>query len=281
MDIKKLKERVEAIQTKLEPLQDLKKNISKIRVERDSLNKQVKELSDKLKKVRTSRDFYNKKVKNEKKERDLLNKQVIGLKKQFNEKVGGKKKGPSYSRVKKQIKDLQWKIETSGVTFSEEEKLRSKLEKLEALKADLQKEKDARLKIKEIASQAEKHHTNVLKLSEKSKKNHEKVQSLYEDLKKKRADANQKHEEVLAEMKKLKELEKKYAPDIRRLQQLKEKIKKMTATNLIKKKRETAKAFKERADEAFEKLKAGKKVDLIDLQLKLSLEEKVKNKVNK
>ena len=92
---------------------------------RDSLNAKVRELVDQAAKHREARDQLNVKVREAKEERDKWNKLVNEL----NEKVTKIKKenlpknGPPVSKLKKELKNLEFKQMTSVLTKEKEQEL--------------------------------------------------------------------------------------------------------------------------------------------------------------
>lgn len=277
MDMDKLIQEESELSEKLGKVNDIRTESSVFKKERDSLNTKVKELSVNSKKVRTERDSLNKKVKAEKNLRDNLNKRIADLKAQFSKKYGNRSTSEQYKKLKKQIRDLEWKIETSGVGFEEEKKLRAKLAGLEDEKVAFQEEADSREELKNLERNAKKHHSNVIEFSKKSEQIHEKLVGIYKNLRDEREKANKKHEQFIAKVQELKDFEKGHTADFKRLGTLRSKIKdKQTKVKTVQKQK-TETSFRERAEKAYEKFKAGKRVDLKELQIKFSLRKEKKH----
>jgi len=274
--IDKLVKEREVIFKRIEPIWEHANKVVELRAERDELNNKVKTLSEQARKIKSGRDFYNKRVREEKEKRDVLNKKCSDLRQNSMKKFGDAAKNYDpryYSNLGRQVKGLRWKIETAGVDFSEERKLRASLDRMEREYESLKDVEDARRGKKGVEEQAKEHHANVVTFSQQSEKAHTELIKIYEGLKQARADANEKHQQVLDEMAKKKKLEDKHAKDIRRLEELKGKIKNTKKRVKEKQKEEVEKTVKERADSAFKDLESGKRVDLRDLQLKF-LKEK-------
>lgn len=277
--IEKINKEIEELKAKIAPVADMQKNISELKRVRDELNGKVKELSEKIKNTKQIRDSYNQVVKSAKNIRDSVQKKISEVRKDLPKKGAGDKgrRKPTYKNIRKQIKDLEWKIQTSGVSFSEERNLRNQLQKLEILKAELQREEDARSSSRKLSSEAKKHHARVLEFSIKSRSIHKELLELYGELKKIRAKATQKHEEFLEKVKALDIFNKEHESDFNLLNELKQKLRQEKKKLAAKQEENLEKGIVERAQDAFEKLKQGVRVDLRDLQAKLKLEEK-KNK---
>lgn len=282
--LEKLNKEIEELKAKVAPALDMRKAISELRKDRDILNRQAKEISEKIKNTKQIRDSYNQVVCSAKSLRDSINKKLSDLKKSLPKKENKPKEGkdrgkraPTYKSIKKRIRDLEWKIQTSGVSFPEERNLRNQLQKLEVLRAELQKEEDARNSARNLGREARTHHARVLEFSTKSESIHKELVKLYGELRKLRSLANKKHKEFLAKVNELNVFNKEHEPDFKLLKELKQKLME-TKDNLAKASKEAVeKSLVERAEVAFEKFKKGIRVDLRDLQAKLRMEEK-KNK---
>lgn len=272
--VEKLITEKELVYKRLEPLREQRKKIAELREGRDKLNDSVKALNEKIKKLKDERDSHNVQVKSAKGERDKINEELTAVRKEFTTKfpkVDGRE--PNFSKIKLDVENLRWSIETSGVSYEKEKELRGTLDKLEIVYNGMKKKEDLRRKMKELDRRAREHHNNVLAFSQKSEETHGELVVLYENVKEARAVADDKHQEVVTEIEKLNELEKKHAPDVNRFNELREKIGETKKVEVEKEKKATEKSIKERAEKAFDKFTSGKRVDLRELQLKFIEEE--------
>ena len=124
--------------------EEVNRKVTIIANKRNSLNEQVKELIKTAKEEREKRDKCNKAISEIKEKKNVLLKEVEGfeeqaetLDKQLNsesEKKNQTKRRPDLSakKIRKDIQDLEWKIQTtSNLTISEEREIVDKIDRLE------------------------------------------------------------------------------------------------------------------------------------------------------
>ena len=277
MNFEELKSQQEELQKKLAPLNKLKKETSKLKNERDRLNEIVKKTSADVKKLKTERDELNKSVQRMKSERETLNKQREEAKKVQEESPAKVSAPNSYLVLKKKIKNLLWRIETSGVSFKEEKKLRSEVDVLSKEAGTLETQVSAKRILKSSIREASKKHQTVVGLAQKSETTHRKLLKTYAELRKSRSAANTAHGKLIEKREKIQNFEELNKEEVGKLEKITKKIK-----SEKKKARELAskggiKAVK-KAERVKKEFVAGKRVDLRELQAMVEIKKKRKRK---
>ncbi|HIK01567.1 TPA: hypothetical protein H1008_00425 [archaeon] len=275
MNFEELKKEQEKIQKALSPLNKLKRDASKLKNERDSLNEIVKKSSSDVKRLKKERDKLNESVQRTKYEREALNKQREEAK-QVQEKSPQSPSAPStYSILKKRIKSLLWKIETSGVSFKEEKKMREEFDVLSKEAGTLEKQVSAKRVLKSSTREASKKHQTVVGLAQKSESVHQDLIKAYAELRKSRSSANKSHGKLVEKREQIKNFEELNKEDIDQLEKItkgikeeKKKAKKIASMGGIKVLKKAEKVKKE--------FEAGKRVDLRDLQATIEIKKKRK-----
>jgi len=241
---------------------------------RDELNAKVRELIDEASKHRETRDQLNTKVREEKALRDEWNKKVSEL----NDSVVQLKKetmprsGPSISKLKKELKALEFKQMTSVLTPDKERELidllSDKQNKIKEREQSLEQNTDVKDAIKDLRDardQAEEHHKQVGVLAEQAQSQHDSMIELYEKADELRKKADEAQEKFIECKLKADEEHRKHIDSIREVHDydkiitgLRQKARK------AKKKKEETEAKKE-AEEIFEKFKSGEKLSTEDI----------------
>jgi len=264
MDLEGLIKEHDAIFAKLQPLRDKQREISQLRRERDSLNNKVKLLNTEIKALQKERDTFNKQVQTHKSTRNELNERTKKIRDSYQE-VFDQRKDTNFRELEQKVKSINWKIQTAGVSFKEEKKLRNQLESLE-------KVYNAKKVLRDSKKEAETKHRKVLEYSARSEEVHEELVKLYARVKDLREDADVKHEEVITAVKVVEALNAEHADDIKRKEDIKTRIVELKKETKEKREEEKQASAKERAKEAMELFSAGKRVDLRDLQLSFGLD---------
>jgi uncharacterized coiled-coil DUF342 family protein len=279
--VNKLEKEKQAIYERSAPIREQAAVLTSIRKDRDVLNDKVKALSDEVRKVKTERDELNKKVRDEKAKRDDINNQASSLRKVFRSEFGdapAKKGSFELQKLRKQVKDMRWEIETKGFSFAEEKKRSKVLSELEKKLKKLEKFDNARLSVVKQDKNARDFHSNVIEFSKQSEEVHQKLIGFYENLKQAREKADAKHNEVVEAIDKIKKLEVDHEVDLKRFNEIRDSINDTREEWEDQNLEESKKSAKERSAEAFAEFEKGGRVDLRDLQLKFLGEDKKKSR---
>jgi uncharacterized coiled-coil DUF342 family protein len=205
-ELETLKERNAAKKAKISLLRE---QIEEILKKRDTLNSEVKRTSEDIREAKGKRDSLNAKVKELKDKRDALRvvasqkrealSKLLEQARRISEQLQG-----SMSELSRQIKGLEWFIQTNPLSTKAERNLVAKISALEVSLAKhkgLRNVKDKLLQLKvEVGAlrlQAQATHEELTKVAEESEKIHAAMQELVKILVAKRKEADAKHSEYL------------------------------------------------------------------------------------
>lgn len=241
---------------------------------RDTLNAKVRELVDQAAKHREARDQMNAKVREAKENRDQWNKAVNEL----NEKVGKIKKenlpknGPPISKLKKELKNLEFKQMTSVLSKDKEQDL---IEQMAALQAQIKEReksyeaneevKNAIKELRDAKDKAEGYHKEVSEYAEQAQASHDAMIALYEQADALRKEADSAQESFVANKVKADDEHKKHIENIRQVHDYDKIITGMRQKARKAKKKEDETSAKEEAEKIFDRFKAGEKLSTDDL----------------
>jgi len=260
-------ERQRALAKELKGLRkDKKAVVSQIK----GLNKKRWELIDSIKnknreatELKDERDKLNAEVKEIKKRRDEANEEVRKLVTKYKE-LGGASSGEDLKGLSKEMKRLEWKLQTSVLKIDKEDALvdkiktlKKKLDPYEGL-IKISEEIDSKKKASRIA------HDKILAASEESQKKHDGFVEMIKgirELEGKIEELNKKKEKL---SKKLREIGDKEKVVEEKLIQVENEFRKVRGANDL---RLDSKETKERAKDVYEEFKKGKKLDLEDIYL--------------
>ena len=187
----------------------LRAQIEETLKQRDGFNAEVKRISEEVRKLKTKRDSLNAKVKELKEKRDALRgvaaqkrealSKLLEQARHISEQLQG-----SMSELSRQIKGLEWFIQTNPLSTKAE---RNIVAKVSALEVNLQKHKglrnvkdklfQLRIEVGALRLQAQATHEALTKVAEESEKVHASMQELVKILVQKRKEADAKHSEYL------------------------------------------------------------------------------------
>lgn len=190
-------------------LASLRERIDDLVKERDALNAEVRRTSDEIKQVKAKRDSLNARVKELKSKRDAL-REVASQKREVLSKLLEQAKGiseqlqGSVSELSRQIKSLEWFLQTNPLSTKAERNL---VAKISALEVGLVKHKglrnvkdklfQLRIEVGGLRLQAQTTHEELTKIAEESEKVHEQMQELVKVLVARKKEADTKHREYL------------------------------------------------------------------------------------
>jgi len=187
----------------------LRAQIEETLKQRDGFNAEVKRISEEVRKLKTKRDSLNAKVKELKEKRDALRgvaaqkrealSKLLEQARHISEQLQG-----SMSELSRQIKGLEWFIQTNPLSTKAE---RNIVAKVSALEVNLQKHKglrnvkdklfQLRIEVGALRLQAQATHEALTQVAEESEKVHASMQELVKILVQKRKEADAKHSEYL------------------------------------------------------------------------------------
>lgn len=182
LDIKDL--RIEAAKLKDE-LKELTETREKLFLERKQHSDRIKALIASTRDAKRSRDELRTKIKDVKARRDVLNTEVremVGQIKtmQPSEKTAERRERTSPGSIRAQIKKLEYRIETEGLSFSQEQRtmkqinqLKKQLDSAEDLSGQSQKARELSKVINEKKKEAKQLHREVREQADASQKHHE------------------------------------------------------------------------------------------------------------
>jgi uncharacterized coiled-coil DUF342 family protein len=256
-------------------INDFRHQIDETIKERDKLNAEVRGVSQEAKKLKAQRDALNTKVKGLKQKRDELQaeatrkRQVLSKlleqARQISEELHG-----SMSELSKQIKALEWYIQTNPLAPKSE---RNVVAKISALEANLVKHKGLRnvrdkllqlkVEVGALRLQAQATHDELTKIAVESEKAHSAMQELVKVLKEKKEAADAKHSEYLDRSKKRQDLTLALREHLQRMQEIRSLIGEAKASSKVEKAEKIKSKYKEAANA---KLRTGGKLSFEEFQ---------------
>ncbi|HUT27675.1 MAG TPA: phosphoserine phosphatase [Methanomassiliicoccales archaeon] len=243
---------------------------------RDELNGKVRELVDSAAKHRETRDKMNEQVRAAKDARDKFNEQVSEL----NKTVMSLKKdnlprdGPPVSKLKKDLKSLEFTHMTKPLTRDKEKELVEQMKSLQNQIHEREKSLEANDEVKsaikelrDAKDKAEEQHGLVSQLAESAQNEHDAMIKIYEEADKLRKDADESQEKFIETKGKADEEHRRHIDHIRQVHDydkiitgLRQKARK------ARKKKDESVAMKE-AEDIFDKFKRGEKLSTEDLMV--------------
>jgi uncharacterized coiled-coil DUF342 family protein len=237
--------------------------------QRDALNNEVKTLSTKVRELKNKRDSLNAKVRELKQKRDeartVASQKRATLSKlleqagQISEQLQG-----SMSELSKQVKRLEWYVQTTPLDPRSERNMVARIGELEAKLAKhkgLRNVRDKLLRLKvEIAAlrmQAQSAHQELTSIAEESEKVHAEMQEAVKVLAIKKKEADQKHTEFLEQSKQRHETISVLKKNITRMEEIRSQIGEVKVSSKIEKAEKLKSKYKEAANE---KLRTGGKM---------------------
>lgn len=270
-ELETLKERNAAKKAKISLLRE---QIEEIVKKRDTLNLEVKRTSEEIRKVKGKRDSLNAKVKELKDKRNALRvlasqkREVLSKLLEQARAISEQLQG-SMSELSRQIKGLEWFIQTNPLSTKAERNLVAKIGALElnlVKHKGLRNVKDKLLQLKvEVGAlrlQAQATHEELTRVAEESEKIHAAMQELVKILVAKRKEADAKHSEYLEKNQERRDVVAELRANLERMDKVRAQIGK--AKTIPKLKAEKLKSkYKEAANE---KLRTGGKLSFEEFQ---------------
>ncbi|MBN1329507.1 MAG: hypothetical protein JXA54_08550 [Candidatus Heimdallarchaeota archaeon] len=275
-------------------LSELEKQASDLRVKRDKLNTEAREKADrrdelnkkmaeliaKVKDHQIARDEENTKVQDMKVKREEVRKNLAEAKKEVDqikeeEELEPLPKLPVPEKVlRRNLKQMEWKIQTEILPTDEEKRLvqeiatlQEQLEEVEAIKT-LRQERNARFSTYEgLKAEMNYYHKAVIRTAKTSQRHHHEMTKLFAEIDEIRKEADQCHKDFIETKKLADESHKKF------IEIIKEKEKHQKSLQNIKQKarvdhfKEVKETIEAKAAAALEKYKEGKKLSLEEFSM--------------
>ena len=270
-ELETLKDSNAAKKAKINLLREQKEEIVK---KRDALNSEVKRTSEKIRELKGKRDSLNAKVKELKDKRDALRVQaskkrealskLLEQARTISEQLQG-----TMSELSRQIKGLEWFIQTNPLSTKVERNL---VARISALEVSLVKHKglrnvkdkllQLRVEVGALRLQAQATHEELTKVAEESEKIHAAMQELVKILVANRKEADAKHSEYLEKSKERRDVVAELRANLERMDKVRAQI--GEAKTIPKLKGEKLKSkYKEAANE---KVRTGGKLSFEEFQ---------------
>ena len=263
------KKELSVLRSKLNALDTQKEKIFR---ELRSTRDKIKARAGKIKDLKKARDKLTKQVREVKGERDKLNlavKEKAGEKKKVDEKkselMGKMRIKSDPSKIKREIDQLEVRIETEAMPFSQEQKLRKSIKELKVKWKELEKLGDVWKEIKESSSglsearkKAEETHKSVQSIAHESQEKHEDINKLYEELKELRVKEQPLAEEYLKHKVEFEKLKKE-------VDEINLRVTELGKVLNIEEEKSFKSIVKEKTKEVKEKIRKGKKLSTEDI----------------
>ncbi|MEM3396856.1 MAG: phosphoserine phosphatase [Thermoplasmata archaeon] len=273
-----LEKKIQELNAEAEKYRQLRDNLNaeakKWVEERDRLNNEAKKLADAANEHKNKREEYNNKVKEEKVEREKWNKKTFEIadKIRMAKRKKMPKNGDPIAKLKKELKELEFKQMTSVLSREKEEELIKSIARLQAEIRKREKEIEEDEEIKALTKEyehakeeAERHHKLVNEYAEIAQKEHEKMVELFSRADDLRRQADEAQEKFVKAKLEADEAHRKHVDKIREIHD----IEKMVHALRQKTKKEAKSDADKQAEEIYQKLMSGKKItteELIILQ---------------
>jgi uncharacterized coiled-coil DUF342 family protein len=252
----------------------LREQIDETVKKRDALNAEVKRASEEVRKLKVKRDLLNARVKELKEKRDGLRavasqkrevlSKLLEQARQISEQLQG-----NMSELSRQIKSLEWYIQTNPLAPKTERHIVAKIGALEvnlAKHKGLRNVKDKllqlRIEVGALRLQAQATHEELTKVAEESEKVHVSMQGLVRGLAEKKKEADTKHSEYLERSRERRDAVSKLKENGERMDQIRVQIGEAKSSPRLKGEKLKSK-YKEAANE---KLRTGGKLSFEEFQ---------------
>jgi len=253
----------------------LREQIEAAITQRDTLNAEVKEISNKVRELKSMRDALNAKVKELKQKRDEL-RNAASEKRQMLTRLLEQARGiseqvqGSMSELSRQIRQLEWYIQTNALAPKTERNL---IAKIGTLEANLTKHKGLgnvrdkllrlRIEVGALRIQAQSTHEELTKIAQESEEVHTSMQELVKNLTEKKREADQKHAEYLELSKERHEIVGALKRNLVRIDEIRAQIGETRTSSKVEKAEKLKSKYRESANE---KLRTGGKLSLEEFQ---------------
>lgn len=277
-------EKDRAIESLVQKLMELKeqrsivvKNADERAERRDKLNEQIRTLRAGIQKLRTTRDELNQEVKKLKEQRSAavskIREKIDELKAVSQEKrmIAEDRPSRSYHSLKKELEDIEWKIQTTSHTLQEDKEMMAQVKQLETqlnvyrkIEKLSQKGSELRNQVNTLKSENETLHQKVTTLAQRSQELHGNMLEKVEEARTKRKEADEMHKQFLEARMKAKPLQDEIVTVSAQMLQLRKGLQEAEQ----KQKKESEDTLRQAIEkQAREKLKRGEKLSWEEFQL--------------
>ena len=246
---------------------------------RDELNKQVKDILAEAKEHKRIRDELNERVKVLKEERKKWNNKAKELSiklKETRSKIIPRKDIPNIGKLKKKLKDLEFKQQTMVLTPEKERELVELIDSLykkiteyeKVIEEETKKNKELnelQKQFKEARENAEKYHKEIEKLVAEAQEHHNKMVELFENVDEIRKEADEAHRLYLENKKIADEEHEKFLQASRDVRDFEKIIAGLRQKRIASKKKQEKSEIKKKAEEIYEKFKRGEPLATEDI----------------
>ncbi len=243
---------------------------------RDKHNKEVRELLKDANDKRSRRDEINEKVKAAKEERRVFNKDVreLSLEVRNLKKKYLPKDGVPLRKLKKELKALEFKQQTSVLSSSKEKelvdllgKIRSQIEEKENLLEENKEVRELITQLTDVKEKAETAHKQVEKYADEAQVEHDSMIELYNTVDEIRQKADDAQEKFVKAKLAADEAHNVYISYLNQIRDLEKMISGVRQQKQITKKKEIEEKRQTKIREVFDKLKSGTKLSTEDLMI--------------
>ena len=270
------KNRIENLNQELIPIKEernaLNLEAKKWVEKRNTLNEKVKELRTEANSLKEKRDEINKQVQELKNMRDQISekgKEKRGLISELQEKIENMNETkPTHTkdlrRVEKEIKELDWKIQTNSLPVKEEHEIINQIRELETqlvVQKRIKKVKDQLYELRSeqrgFGSEAKTIHDKLSELADQSQKYHVQMVGLLEKARELQAQSNEAHQKYVEARQQAQQKHERCVELIKEIKEIQESLKETADKKQAERKDELQKELEERA---LAKLKSGEKL---------------------
>jgi phosphoserine phosphatase len=263
-----LKERKE-LKTKIK---QIKKEISQNKASLRRCNRRKRDIINAIKiknneanRQKELRDQINLKIKKLKKEREKANNTVKELVAEYKKRREGAPK-VDFKKMEKELKALEWKLQTSVLEIKKEDALVERIEKLRKELSKYQDLLDLSKKIDKHRKISKKIHEKILHLSEESQKHHEKFLHAVERIKELENRIDEINKEIAEITPKIERKIEELDASKNRLKEIDKELEKLELEAEVDFE-VSEEELKERAELIYERFKNGEKLNLDDIYL--------------
>jgi len=272
---------IEVLTRKLAELRDQRnmadKDVDELAERRDRLNEQVRTLRADVQKIRAERDELNEEVRKLKQQRSegvsKIREKIAELKDVIQERKAIAENRPirSYQSLKKELEDLEWKVQTTSHTVQEDKEMMEKVRHLETqlgiyrkLEKFSQRASELRNQLNSLRNENENCHRKITTHAQRSQELHKKMFEKVEEGKRKKKEADEMHKQFLEARARMKPLQDEIISVSSQIRQLRKGLQDAEQ----RQKKESENTLRQKIEEqAKEKLKRGEKLSWEEFQL--------------
>ena len=244
---------------------------------RDKLNEQVRTLRAEVQNLRATRDGLNEEVRKLKQQRSAavskIREKIEELRAISQEKrtIAEDKPSRSYPSLKKELEEVEWKVQTTSHTLQEDKEMMEQVKQLETqlsvyrkIEKSSQKASDLRNQVDTLKNENEVRHQELTTFAQRSQELHKSMLEKVEEAKTKRKEADEMHKQFLEARMKAKPLQDEIFAVSAQMLRLR---KNLQETDQKQKKESEDKLRQKIEEQAREKLKRREKLSWEEFQL--------------